>query len=161
MGVDIHMNIVKNKEVIAKDIFDGRNSEWFNNLQGGGWNNEYDHLPAEYGFSDQTPDDIKEYYNKDWCYGFNSVNVSEFKKWFEKYHPDLSAGWISTYDKWRMENKGYIPEDLPVYLGKEDNPADMYFIEYENPYDCSRWLNDYLVENNIPDDADIIYCFDC
>lgn len=160
MGVDIHMNIVKNKEVIAKDIFDGRNSEWFNNLQGDGWANEYDHLPANYGFSDQTPDDIKEYYNKDWYYGFNSVNVGKFKKWFKKYRPDLEAGWASTYDKWRMENKGYIPEDLPIALDKDMNPADMHFIEYENLYDCSRWLNDYLVENNIPDDADIIYCFD-
>ena len=161
MGVDIHMSIVKNKEVIAADIFDGRNSEWFDNLQGNGWADEYDYLPKKFGFSDQTPENIKQYYNKDaGFYGFYTVQVSEFKNWFEKYRPDLRAGWASTYDKWRIENKGYIPEDLPITLDKDMNPADMYFIEYNNLYDCSRWLNYYLIDNKIPYDADIIYCFD-
>ena len=34
MGVDIHMFVIKDNEILKDDMFDGRNSEWFNNLSG-------------------------------------------------------------------------------------------------------------------------------
>ena len=51
MGVDIHMFVVKDKEVLKEDIFEGRNSQWFNNLQGSYVTDlAYDHLPAKNAF---------------------------------------------------------------------------------------------------------------
>ena len=80
MGIDIHMSIVKNKEYIAEDIFDGRNSEWFGNLQKEGWENEYDELPARCGYSDQSPADyILKYTTERYYYGFFFINVKDFK----------------------------------------------------------------------------------
>ena len=161
MGIDIHMSIVKNKEYIAEDIFDGRNSEWFGNLQKEGWENEYDELPARCGYSDQSPADyILKYTTERYYYGFFFINVKDFKDWFIKYRPDKDACWVTTYDKWRIENKGYIPENPQHYLSCEDNINDMHFVEIENIYDCSKWLYNYLIDNHISDDADIIYCFD-
>ena len=38
---------------------------------------------------------------------------------------------------------------------------DMVWVEFNDKYDNSTWLYNYLDENNIPDDAWIVYCFDC
>lgn len=159
MGMDIHMALVKNNEYVKENIFDGRNSDWFNNMMGNGWDDLYDKLPINYGLSDQTPVEYEEKY-KDWCFDYHYVNVKNFKEWFQKYRPDIDAGWVSTYDKWRIEKKGYIPKDILHYLPEDANPADMHFVEVINPYDCSAWLFTYLVENDIEDDVDIVYCFD-
>ena len=159
MGMDIHMALVKNNEYVKEDIFDGRNSDWFNNMAGNGWDDVYDKLPMNYGLSEQTPAEYEEKY-KDWCFNYRYINVKDFKEWFQKYRPDIDAGWVSTYDKWRIEKKGYIPEDIFHYLPEDANLADMHFIEVINQYDCSAWLFTYLVDNNIDDDVDIVYCFD-
>ena len=156
------MFIVKQKECLAKEIFDGRNSEWFSNLQQDGWNNIYDHLPIQCGFSPDAPDEFEEKYkDKLGYYGFNYIKVSDFKEWFVKYRPDIDAGWVTTYEKWRIEKKGYVPEDLCHYLSEDDDIRDMHFVEVENKYDCSKWLYDYLKDHDIPNDATIWYCFDC
>ena len=175
MGVDIHMYVVKKGSVLESEIFDGRNSEWFNNLQGRGFDWEYDNLSIEWGISPNAPS-TDEFNSEELSdrgyYGFHHISAKKFVEWFEKYRPDRQAGWVSTYDKWRIENKGYIPEDLPLYLDKEDNINDMHFIEYDNPYDCSKWLYDYLIEHygkyvspsgkmEIDPDIDITYYFDC
>ena len=48
MGVDITMHIVRGKnEIIYENIFDGRNSEWFDNISGRG-TDIYDEFPAKY-----------------------------------------------------------------------------------------------------------------
>ena len=155
------MYIVKNKKTLAEDIFDGRNSEWFNNLQKDGWDDTYNKLPSKYGFSEQCPDNITKNYKDEFgFYGFHYINVGDFREWFIKYRPDIDAGWVSTYDKWRIENKEYVPEDLQHYLDKDDNINDMHFVTVQNKYDCSKWLYEYLNEYNIPNDADIWYCFD-
>lgn len=159
MGIDIHMAIVKNNEYIAENIFNGRSSEWFANLRGEGWNDVYDHLPAEYSVA-QAPSSYMEKYSTDWCFDYRSIKVENYMEWFRKYNPHLMAGWVTTYDKWRIERQGYMPEELCHELPKDANPADMHFIEIENRYDCSKWLFDYLIKNNIDDDAYIIYCFD-
>ena len=162
MGADIHMSIVKNNRYLAKNIYNGRNSEWFDNLQGEGWKDEYNELPIKYGYSNQTPENYKEKYNENnYYYGFRYINVGDFKNWFIKYRPDKDAGWVTTYEKWKIENKRWVPDDVKHYLDKEDNIDDMHFIEFENPYDCSKWLYDYCIKHHISNKADIIYCFDC
>lgn len=163
MGVDIHMSIVKDKKYLAKEIYDGRNSDWFANLQKEGWDDEYDYLPAIYGFPEDMPEEAKsiEKLLQEGCYyGFYHIKVEDYVDWFKKYKPYIDAGWVSTYDQWRIENKGYIPEELSHYLSNKDNIADMHFIEVEKKYDNSKWLFDYLVDNKIPNTAYIIYFFD-
>ena len=168
MGMDIHMHIVKNDEVIAKNIFDGRNSEWFNNLKGDGNDDEYDHFPSYGGIPDNCPEFIKTIYDGD-CnndeeyfgyFGFYYVNAGDYIKWFEKYRPDTDAGWVTTYEKWAWEKKGIKPEYLAKYLNKDANINDMHFIEVVNPWDCGRWLYNYIKDHKIPDDACVIYYFD-
>lgn len=159
MGKDIHMHIVMDKKILEKEIFDGRSSEWFSNLSGDGWDNEYDHLPVDYHWND-APEELLEEYREDCYFDFRSIKVEWFKDWFKKYRPDRQAGWVTTYEKWRIEKKGYVPEDVKHYLDEDDDIRDMHFIEFENPYDCSAWLYNYLDDNKIPDDAIILYCFD-
>jgi hypothetical protein len=161
MGMDIWLNLVKNGKYVKQNIFDGRDSDWFANLRKEGDDEEYEYLNTGYGYSDQAPAEYKEKYNKENDYfDFYYVSVKDFKEWFEKYRPDKKAGWATTYEKWRIENKGLIPEVLPIYIPEDANMADMHFIEYENKYDCSKWLYNYLVDNDIEDDVDIAYCFD-
>ena len=162
MGRDIHLSIVKNGEYLAENIFIGRNQEWFSDLLGDGWDDAYDELPKNSGVSYQVPLNYEKKYNKDnFYYGFYYVHVKDFKQWYLKFRPDLDAGWVSTYDKWKYENKGILPSEVNHYLNKDDNINDMHFIEFVNEYDCSRWLYKYIYDHGIPDDADIIYCFDC
>ena len=161
MGVDIHLTIVKDNTVIAEEIFPGRNTSWFQELDGDGWQPEYDHLNSHYGHSEQTPKEYIEKYES-WTYGARHINVKEYKDWFVKYRPDKHAGWATTYEKWEYENKGKVPEDLPISLTQLENYDinEMHFIEYEDEYDCSRWLYNYLIDNNIDDAADLDWCYD-
>ena len=155
------MHIVKNKEYIKKNIFDGRNSEWFANLQGNGWDNIYDTFPSNYGIGKQAPEDIDvEKLEHNGYFGFYSISVKDFIEWFVQFRPDVDAGWVHTYDKWLYETKEVIPE-VNHYLDSDERIEDMFFITIENKYDCSAWLFNYLNENNIDEDADIIYWFDC
>lgn len=170
MGVDIHLYIAqKNKP--SEEVFHGlRNGEWFDNICGNGSQPEYDELPSVQGLSPLVDDTIrKETYNdeqtkyQDFYYNFYYINVGEFKKWFEKYRPDIDAGWVTTYDKWRIEkNKITYPDFYLSHFMIEDvNPKDQHFIEYTNRYDLSRQLYDILISKKIPDDADLTYYFDC
>ena len=162
MGIDCHMYIVKNKEYVKENIFDGRNSEWFFNMMGDGNADEYNTLPIHYGISEQSPDAYDAEFSN-WCFSFRYINVEDFKNWFEKTRPDKDAGWVTRYDKWAYENKGIEPEEICHYLsslGDEVDKSEFEFIEIENRWDCSRWLYNYLIDNDISDEADIQYCFD-
>lgn len=165
MGMDIHISIVKNKEYIAKEIFDGRSREWFDNLRERGNDYEYNHLPVEYynRFPEEdAPLDLNiDKLEDDGYFDFRAIRVDKYIDWFEKYRPDKDAGWVTTYEKWQIENKGFIPDDIDHYLDPEANPADMHFIEVEKKYDCSKWLYNYLINKDILLDAYIIYYFDC
>jgi hypothetical protein len=163
MGVDIHMYICKDKKYIAENIFGGgRNSEWFNNLQQNGNDESYNELNIHCGYSDEAPNEYKEKYNKDNSdYGFRFFTVGDFMEWFIKYRPDKDAGWTTRYEAWRYKEKGIHPDYLAKELFSEDIIEDREFIEVINKYDCSNWLYNYLVDHNIPNDADIVYCFDC
>ena len=159
MGMDIHLYIAKDKEYIARDIFDGRNTEWFNNMMGDGNDEVYDSLPIKWGISDETPKTFSEEF-KDWCFGFRYLNVKEFKDWFLEKRPDEDAGWVTRYEEWAYLHKGIEPEYLRKELTKNDVIEDMRFITITNQYDCSAWLYCYLEDNDIPDDATLQYCFD-
>ena len=160
MGMDIHLYIVRNKEYIAENIFDGRNTEWFNNIMGTGNDDVYDSFPAYYGVSNETPDAFSKEFNDDWCFGFRYLSVKEFKDWFLEKRPDKDAGWVTRYEAWAYEHKGIEPEYLKKELTKDDVIKDMKFITVTSKYDCSAWLYCYLVDNDIPDNATIQYAFD-
>lgn len=161
MGMDIHMHLVKDGEYVKKNIYDGRNREWFANLQDEGWDDCYDNLDIIFGLSPKAPKTIDvAKLREDGYFGFYHIPVKRFKEWFETYRPDKDAGWVSTYDKWRIENKGYVPDDLMHYIPEDARIEDLHFVEVVNPYDCSAWLYQYLIENEIDNNADITYWFD-
>ena len=164
MGMDIHIDIVYKGEIIAEDIFEGRNSVWFNKLMGRTYAPEYDHLDRGWGAYPNAPKEYIDRYSDEGTYfGHGYIKVRDFIDWFDKYRPDLDAGWVSTYDKWRIEKKGYIPEEIWHTLDPKDNPADMHFIEIPNTWeDSSIVVYKYVTQHKeIPGDAYIIYCFDC
>ena len=161
MGVDIHTYIVKDKKVIAKDLYEGRNSEWFQNLQHG---NDYEYEKFQwyknYDFSNQAPEEFKEKYTQsNGYYGFFYISVKDFKDWYKETSPWKKAGWASTYDAWAIKNKGYVPDYLSHYKNEDED----VFIEYIDEYEPSNVIYEYLIDkkNNIPDDADIQIFFDC
>lgn len=161
MGVDLHMHIMNNKGIVLeKEIFDGRNSTWFENIAGRGYDEVYDAFPRHYGLPEETPAEISEYQSIAGYYDFYYTTVKEFKEWYEEYNPAVDACWVTTYDKWRIQNKGYIPEDPKHYLDGDDIIADMHFVVYENRYDCSKWLFDYLQNHSFANDDIILYYFD-
>lgn len=154
------MHIVKDNVYIKEDIFDGRNTEWFRNMMQQGGSDEYDYLPIRYGLSPKAPKSLnQEKLAKDGYFGFYHIQVKAFLDWFCKYRPDMDAGWVTTYDKWRAENKGYTPE-LMYTLPEDARIEDMHFITITNSYDCSTWLYQYLKKNRINKNADITYWFD-
>lgn len=160
MGMDITMHITNsNGSVIKRDnIYDGRNSEWFNQLMHHCCDDAYDNLDTYSGIPENANSQIVK--DKEWTFGHHYISVGEYKKWFEKYRPDIDAGWVTTRDKWLYERKGIIPI-LKYELSEEDIPADMHFIEVEEKYDNSKWVYNYLIKNeDILDEDLIVYYFD-
>lgn len=167
MGVDIHMHIMtKDGQILKHDIFEGKDSEWFDNISRDGYcyDDDYDDFP----FCEPpiVPQTIKDEYEKLDGYNLCCVSVTDFSDWFSEYKPHYKAGWVTTYDKWRMDKKHYIPEELPIR--KPDDGDDWEFVEYINKYDNSYWLYRFLGENFYADlslgdkinDIYIIYFFD-
>lgn len=163
MGVDIKMFIVgSNKEVLKEDIFDGRDSEWFSNLQDNGIDEVYNFCPIVIGWASIcTGSFIRQYADSKNYYGHCHISVKLFKDWFKKYNPHKRASWVTTYEKWKMETQNWRPSDYDIQpkLYPDDILADMHFVEWVDEHDSSGWLYDYLVDNNIPDNAWIVYCF--
>lgn len=173
MGKDMTMHIVdKDYNLLTTDekykygIYDGRNSEWFSNLEGDGFDNEYDYLPIEnFHWRDEIfvkNESLRPYMDKDnnGYFNFRTMRVGKFKEWFEKYRPDLDAGWVTQYDKWAFERKSIDIEDrVRRYPSKEEIEGDaLVFIEYEKKYENSVWLYNFV--KDYEDDCLIIYCFD-
>ena len=168
MGVDIHMFIVKNSNVIKENIFDGRNSEWFNKLRGQG--DEYEYLKMGYGmcpYAPKTESFNEESLSKLGYYDFRYFKVIDYINWFRQRRPDTFAGWVTTYTKWQYENKGIVPDRYDViqtiWKNEEISEKDLHFVEFVDGYDCSRWLYNYVTdkENNIDIDAYVTFWFDC
>ena len=162
MGVDIHMSIIsKDGESRCENIFDGRDTEWFDNISGNYCSEFYQNFPLRNGLPDTIPEIIKKDQESGDFYNFFHVNVGEFLEWFLATRPDVDAGWVCTYDKWLYEKKNIIPE-LAHWLDEEDNPYDFHFIEIENPWDTTRWLYEFITERkDITSDDYIVYYFDC
>ena len=171
MGKDITMHIIKGTDVIASDIYSGRNSEWFENISENRWGRfEYDYFPAIAGVPEEAPEFITKLYNKDnnWedfgYFDFHYVRVDAFIAWFNKYKPNVYAGWVSKWHQWMSENKGYeiTVNDLKTELLKDDVPENYVFIQITDNYDSSAWLYDYIIDNKIDKikDAIIVYYFD-
>ena len=162
------MSIFKDKKCLAEDIFNGRNTEWFDNISGNSWDDVYEFLAIRYGVDEKNVTDewIKEYTEPDEgddrCYYYSHcfIKVGDYIDWFRKHNPDLDAGWVTTYEKWAYENKGIVPDEIYHQRSNCEDPDDAHFIIIQKQYDCSRWLFEYLIEHNIPEDAVIQYCFD-
>ena len=166
MGIDIHMYICKDKKYIVKDVFDGsRNSEWFGNMQPDcNHDDTYDSLHfnyTRYGISEEAPQEyFDKYENQQGYYGYYYIKVKDFEDWFIRYRPDEDAGWVTRYEAWAYKHKGIEPEYLQKKLYKDDIIEDMKFIKVTYKWDTSAWLYSYLIDNEIPEDAIIQYCFD-
>ena len=155
------MHIIKDEEMIAEDIFDGRNTEWFCNLQKEGNSPEYDYLPVKYGIPEKVPSLIKEDF-EDCFYGFHYITVGGFIDWFEEFKPELHAGWATIHDWWLYRTKHVHPAEVYTDITSiPKNERDNYeFNEFTDHYDCSLWLYNYLHNNHTPMDAIIVYYFD-
>ena len=163
MGMDWTAFIVKGDKILAKteDLFDGRNSDWFANLQGNGLDNCYDYLPVKYNW-DIAPAELKEKYSEDWYFDHRSIQIKDFKEWFHSYQPYKQAGWMRNYDAWELKTKHtYNYEDkLQRYLGVDENMADWEWVEFIDEWALTYQLYNFMEEYQIPDDAYLIYCFD-
>ena len=149
MGRDIHLNIVRDGRVVDREIYNGRNYEWFDNMAGKGDSEEYDYLNVQYGIPKNLEDetilsDHNEHGNG--YFDFRYITVGDFIDWARAYQPWRHATWATTYEAWTIINKGRLPEFDKICLSSDDNVADMQFVEYENPHDPSLWLFDYLTE---------------
>lgn len=179
MGVDIHLHIVKDNKELAHEIYDGRNSDWFGNLTGRAISEPaYVELPYDYDWDNEEvkcPLELIERYNRkdkslNCCpyYGHRHIKVGDFKGWYNEYKPSLKAGYVSRYDKWLWDTKHIQPNENNIehYLWSHDEASsdhivDWVWIEYGDKNEPSTWLMNYLIENETPDDAYLIYCFDC
>ena len=180
MGMDMTLHIIdKDGNYIDKDIFDGRNSEWFGNFRGNGIGSDstYDYWHPEDGIPENCPEDIKTLYDdctrpleeneNAWdresygYYGFCYASVGDWFKFVEQHHPEKEAGWATRYEEFQYRVKGIEYEDLPYFLDKDDNINDYVWVEYDKKYDCSMWLYKLLKMSAVPETAYLVYYFDC
>ena len=163
MGMDIHMSIVKDGKILFDNIYDGRDTAWFQNLMGRGCKWEYNHLKTKYGLSKQSPEDQNRL-EKEGYFGFNHVKVSDFMEWYYAYKPYLDAGWVTKRTEWLVQNKGYILDsdsyDVHYSLNEIDGDTSDYVFTEFTIYESSRSIKKFIAEHEVPYDADICYYFD-
>lgn len=165
MGVDIHLHIIDtNGNMIAENIFEGQNSEWFRQLQNKDYKIDFPCCP---GIPEIIPEEIKKDYENMDYYGYNYIPINEYIEWFEENRPDKDAGWVTTYEKYLYENKKIIPNIDKKCLYSEDIVADYHFVEVVDEYNNFYWLYRKIFElcpiYTISELRDfiIIYYFDC
>ena len=160
MGMDIHTYICDEDGVVQhKDIWEGRNSDFFANLSGKGYDRAYDKLPVEYGLSKNLEAELSED-EKKYCFDFRHIQVGKFIEWFEKYRPDVTAGWCTKFEAWLYKTKGIAPEELSERLYEDDIVEDREFIVVEKVYDCARDLYDFFKDYEINPNYYLNYFFD-
>lgn len=160
MGMDIHTYICDEDGVIKyKDIWEGRNSDFFANLSGHGYNRIYDRFPVEYGLSENIEAELSED-EKKYCFDFRHIQVGKFIEWFEKYRPDITAGWCSKFEAWLYKTKGIAPEELHARLHEDDIVEDYEFIVVEKAYDCAKDFYDFFKDYKINPNYYLNYFFD-
>ena len=162
MGMDIWVHVVnKNGEYVKKDLFDGRNRTWFCKINDE--EDEYEYVKWIYNYdADFVPADIKEIFNsKEYTgfYGFKAVKVADLLNWYDKYRPDVDAGWIRRYDRWKWENKTIAPEYISYYFDDSMDYIDWIWTEnLPKKDDCIKVIIDEIDNNQVnPNDFVIIY----
>lgn len=134
MGVDIDIKIInKDGKILVDNILNGiRNYEWFDNLQGRGFNAAYNYLPKNRINEINTENlDIDEF-----DYGVTAYRLQEFLDWYETYSPNWYAGWVPKWKafNYRERNIPLSPEDL-LFMVDKDEVHNYEWVEYANPYD--------------------------
>lgn len=150
MSVDIRFRYFdKNYNEIEAEDFGGRNGEWFDNISNRGNDWEYDDFPTKYLKEDSELGKAidMEKLSDGWAYDFRVVEASDFKFWYGKRKPFLKAGWLSRMNKWKMENKNYIPSEYNDDISYTKDDVHTEFVEWIDPYDCSDWLYDVVTSN--------------
>ena len=177
MGCDIHVDIVdKDGKYIVEEFIDWRNYAWFDRIHEK--EDDYSKLNWIYNVnSDFVPQDIKRDFNKKEVfgyYGFKAVSVADLIAWYNKYQPNIDAGWVTKYTAWKMNRKEYIPSEDEVWknLSSVDIVEDMIFVEYETREDDMKDVIEKVKEVfpesegygdcvDYPDDVYVIFYFDC
>lgn len=164
MGMDIWIHVVnKNGKYVKKDLFDGRNRTWFCKINDE--EDEYAYVNWIYDYNaDFVPADIKKIFNSEeytGYFGFKAVKVADLLKWYEKYRPDLDAGWIRKYDKWQLTVKGIVPEVVYHYFDNDMNTNDWEWTEYiPKADDFIKEVIKELHDNKVKSDDFVIIYFD-
>ena len=162
MGTDIHVAIIRNGEFITPEFDLGRNYSWFDRIQTE--EDEYAYLNWHYNAEDLVVlQQIRDLLNDHGYYGFRYVSVPDFVSWFNRYHPDLDAGWVSTYTKWKWTKK-HIPidiDDVYHYLPEDVNKDDYTFMEFPAYDDSSASVIDNIpLEYATDENAYLVFYFD-
>lgn len=174
MGMDIHTYIVdKTGKIKYKDLYEGRNSEWFADLtKRAEYNMAYMNFNPNYGLSKGfDPNTDPEYANDEcdnedhdvmkWCFDFRNIKVKDFVKWYKKSKPYRNAGWCTKYEAWLYKEKGIIPEELATRLYDDDIVTDKEFIVVNNPWDPATVIYNFIKKHhNIKLDDYFNYFFD-
>ena len=138
MGMDIHTYICDEDGVIKyRDIWEGRNSDFFADLSGNGYDRVYEKLDIKFGLSECAEFEIPKKEQEE-CFNFRHIRVGDFIKWFEVYRPDVVAGWCTKYEAWLYKNKDIAPYELNERLYEDDVIGDREFIVIEKKYDCAK-----------------------
>lgn len=169
MGADIHMYLIDKEGVIVNDnLYHGNNYHWFDNITDKGADFEYEYFPAHYGLplskDIKIPKKIKDEYAKNCYYDFYYMKLKDYVDWFNQYKPHIKAGYFTEYDRWLIENKGYIPDEDEVitHIENIEHPEVYTFMTYKNTYNPDKNIisNIDITDGSI-EDYYIIYYFDC
>lgn len=162
MGTDIHLHIIdKNGEFLYKYIYSFRNYEWFDNLCGRGCNPVYDKLKIQSGLPPVANEEIVKDLNEYGCYDPHYIVVKDYLDWGAECCPEIDAGWVTTREKWLYDTKGVYPENIKYALAEDDVIEDMVFASFKDIYDPNIKIYNFCIDNEIPEDAYIVYYFDC
>ena len=168
MATDIHMYLInKDGAIINDNLYDGRNYHWFDNITEKGTDPEYEYYPAHYGLplskDIKIPKKIKDEYAKNCYYDFYYMKLKDYIDWFLEYKPHIKAGYFTEYDKWLIENKGYVPDEDEVITNVEaiEHPELYMFMIYENIYNPDKDIASNINVDGSIEDYYIIYYFDC
>lgn len=169
MGVDMDMMVMRDDgAVVMKDMFMGRDSDWFEKLQMYSCEEIYDDfLPAFSGIPSFSPKELQRVYAEyegEGFYGFHFMKVEDYLNWYDTYKPNIDAGWVSAYEKWKIERRHWKPEYLTRYRPEDAAPDDVFFVE------CEVLCHDTEIVEQIRDNEDvmrdkgrywIVYYFTC
>lgn len=162
MGVDIHMKLIhKDGRMVNDNLYDGRNSEWFDSLVGNGFDitGAYDEL-QEYigpGLPLNAAEEDKNNLKIEGYYGAHQINAADYKSWYDRCKPHIYAGWVTVYQDWIYRTKG-IPVEadaIKLNLTTEDNPANYMFKEFTNKYDCNTCVLKQIMSSKDIDIANL------